>query len=38
MTAVSIVVMALFHARRNKPVKDHHVEKNNTNNLISELC
>jgi len=28
MTAVSIVVMALFHARQNKPVKDYHVEKN----------
>lgn len=38
MTAVSIVVMALFHARQNKPVKDYHVEKINTNNLISELC
>lgn len=32
MTAVFIVVMALFHARQNKPVKRHHVEKNNTKN------
>ena len=30
MTAVSIVVMALFHVRQNKLVKHQHVEKNNT--------
>ncbi len=28
MTAVSTVVMALFHARQNKPVKGYQLKKN----------